>query len=147
MGSAVVFLNLVDAGLLDNPAGEALLKSSPIVAKSPLTVARGRPNSSRSPNASPLASHNRMGTAMSDRLTQTYASILNVPIERLTDASSPANTPEWDSLATINITLAVDAMTDMNADAHVNSVTRIFPKLGETGTTQEIIDLLDKSKA
>lgn len=45
---------------------------------------------------------------MSDRLTQTYASVLNVPIERLTDASSPANTPEWDSLATINITLAVE---------------------------------------
>lgn len=41
-----------------------------------------------------------------------------------------------------NVTLAVDAMTDMNADAHANSVTRIFPRLGETGATQEIIDLL-----
>lgn len=41
-----------------------------------------------------------------------------------------------------NVTLAVDAMTDMNADAHINSVTRIFPRLGETGTTKEIIDLL-----
>ena len=44
-----------------------------------------------------------------------------------------------------NVTLAVDAMTDMNLDAHTNSVTRIFPRLGETGTTQEIIDLLDKA--
>jgi nicotinamidase-related amidase len=42
-----------------------------------------------------------------------------------------------------NVTLAVDAMTDMSADAHTNSITRIFPRLGETGTTQEIIDLLD----
>jgi nicotinamidase-related amidase len=42
-----------------------------------------------------------------------------------------------------NVALAVDAMTDMNADAHHNSVTRIFPRMGETGTTQEIIDLLD----
>jgi nicotinamidase-related amidase len=42
-----------------------------------------------------------------------------------------------------NVTLAIDAMTDMNADAHLNSVTRIFPRLGETATTQEIIDLLD----
>jgi len=41
-----------------------------------------------------------------------------------------------------NVTLAVDAMTDMNADAHSNSVTRIFPRLGETGTVQQIIDLL-----
>lgn len=42
-----------------------------------------------------------------------------------------------------HVTLAVDAMTDMNPDAHLNSVTRIFPRLGESGTAQEIIDLLD----
>jgi nicotinamidase-related amidase len=41
-----------------------------------------------------------------------------------------------------NVVLAVDAMTDMNADAHHNSIARIFPRMGETGTTQEIIDLL-----
>jgi nicotinamidase-related amidase len=43
-----------------------------------------------------------------------------------------------------NVTLAVDAMTDMNADAHLNSVTRIFPRLGETGSTKEIIALLQR---
>ncbi|WP_179402464.1 isochorismatase family protein [Burkholderia guangdongensis] len=43
-----------------------------------------------------------------------------------------------------NVTLAVDAMTDMDADAHANSLARIFPRLGETGATQEIIDLLDQ---
>ena len=42
-----------------------------------------------------------------------------------------------------HVTLAIDAMTDMNADAHTNSIARIFPRLGETGTTQEIIDLLN----
>ena len=42
-----------------------------------------------------------------------------------------------------NVTLAVDAMTDLNPDAHVNSVTRIFPRLGETGTTDDVIGLLD----
>ena len=42
-----------------------------------------------------------------------------------------------------NVVLAVDAMTDMNADAHHNSITRIFPRIGETGTTQQIIDLLN----
>jgi nicotinamidase-related amidase len=46
-----------------------------------------------------------------------------------------------------NVTLAVDAMTDSNADAHHNSVTRIFPRLGETGTTEEIIELLDATHA
>jgi len=41
-----------------------------------------------------------------------------------------------------NVTLAVDAMTDLNADAHVNSITRIFPRLGETGPTHDILTLL-----
>jgi len=41
-----------------------------------------------------------------------------------------------------NVTLAVDAMTDLDADAHANSVGRIFPRLGETGTTAEILELL-----
>ncbi|MDR3436775.1 isochorismatase family protein [Telmatospirillum sp.] len=43
-----------------------------------------------------------------------------------------------------NVTLATDAMTDMSPDAHANSITRIFPRLGETGTTQDIIALLDR---
>jgi nicotinamidase-related amidase len=47
----------------------------------------------------------------------------------------------------LNVTLVVDAMTDLNADAHANSITRIFPRLGENGTTQEVLDLLDSSRA
>jgi hypothetical protein len=46
-----------------------------------------------------------------------------------------------------HVTLAIDAMTDMSPDAHVNSTTRIFPRLGETGTTHEIVALLDKRGA
>jgi nicotinamidase-related amidase len=41
-----------------------------------------------------------------------------------------------------NVALAIDAMIDMEADIHHNSVTRIFPKMGETATTREIVDLL-----
>jgi nicotinamidase-related amidase len=42
-----------------------------------------------------------------------------------------------------NVALAIDAMTDLDPDAHHNSVARIFPKLGETGPTEQLIDLLD----
>jgi nicotinamidase-related amidase len=42
-----------------------------------------------------------------------------------------------------HVTLATDAMADLNDDAHTNSVTRIFPRLGETGTTLDIVHLLD----
>ena len=41
-----------------------------------------------------------------------------------------------------NVTLALDAMTDTDMDAHLNSIARIFPRLGETGTTAQIIALL-----
>ena len=41
-----------------------------------------------------------------------------------------------------NVTIATDAVTDMNAEAHENTVARIFPRIGETGTTAEIIALL-----
>jgi len=44
-----------------------------------------------------------------------------------------------------NVTLAIDAMTDRSLEAHDNSVLRIFPRLGETGTTSDIIELLKKS--
>jgi hypothetical protein len=43
--------------------------------------------------------------------------------------------------------LAVDAMTAMKPDARSNSVTRIFPRLGETGTTWQSIALLDSTRA
>ena len=43
-----------------------------------------------------------------------------------------------------NVTLAVDAMTDLRREAHDYSIAHIFPRLGETGTAREIIDLLGK---
>ena len=43
------------------------------------------------------------------------------------------------------LTLATDAMTDAREGAHAYSVTQVFPRIGETGTTREIIDLLEKS--
>lgn len=45
-----------------------------------------------------------------------------------------------------NVTLATDAMTDMNAEAHANSVERIFPRLGERGSSAEIVALLDSRR-
>jgi hypothetical protein len=46
-------------------------------------------------------------------------------------SSAPASTRYW---------------PDRDADAHQNSVERIFPKLGETATTDEILDLLEKTR-
>ncbi|MGX4801918.1 isochorismatase family protein [Bradyrhizobium guangdongense] len=44
--------------------------------------------------------------------------------------------------AGFNVTLAIDAMTDPRAEAHDYSIANVFPRLGESGSTQAIIDLL-----
>jgi nicotinamidase-related amidase len=43
-----------------------------------------------------------------------------------------------------NVTLALDAMTDLREEAHQYSIRNVFPRLGETGSTQEIISLLER---
>jgi len=45
-----------------------------------------------------------------------------------------------------NVTLAVDAMTDARPEAHAYSLTNVFPRLGETGTTRQILDLLKERR-
>jgi nicotinamidase-related amidase len=47
--------------------------------------------------------------------------------------------------AGFNVTLAIDAMTDARPDAHDYSIANVFPRLGETGPTQAIIDLLERT--
>ena len=43
-----------------------------------------------------------------------------------------------------NVTLAIDAMTDRRPDAHDHSVRSVFPRLGETGSTDAVIALLNE---
>jgi nicotinamidase-related amidase len=45
-----------------------------------------------------------------------------------------------------NVTLVVDAMTDRDADAHQHSVEKIFPRLGETTTTADVMTLLQAAR-
>jgi nicotinamidase-related amidase len=44
-----------------------------------------------------------------------------------------------------NVTLASDAMTDRTVEAHDYVVSQVFPRIGETGTTSEIIELLERT--
>jgi nicotinamidase-related amidase len=41
-----------------------------------------------------------------------------------------------------NVVLVADAMTDRDTDAHRHSVERIFPRLGETEATENVLKLL-----
>jgi nicotinamidase-related amidase len=44
-----------------------------------------------------------------------------------------------------NVVLVADAMTDRDADTHRHSVERIFPRLGETDTTENVLKLLTET--
>ena len=44
-----------------------------------------------------------------------------------------------------HVTLATDAMSDLDAVSHAHSIERIFPRLGETGTSAEVLELLAKT--
>lgn len=46
-----------------------------------------------------------------------------------------------------NVVLATDAMSDMDPEAHRNSVERIFPRLGETASTEAIIGQLGRARS
>jgi nicotinamidase-related amidase len=41
-----------------------------------------------------------------------------------------------------HVALVIDAMTDRDADAHRYSVEKIFPRLGESDTTENVLKLL-----
>jgi nicotinamidase-related amidase len=44
-----------------------------------------------------------------------------------------------------NVTLVVDAMTDRDPDAHSHCIEKIFPRLGETAKTDDVLKLLKES--
>jgi len=46
-----------------------------------------------------------------------------------------------------NVALVTDAMTDRDADAHRHSVEKIFPRLGETALTDDVMKLLPDASA
>lgn len=43
-----------------------------------------------------------------------------------------------------HVVLATDAMADRDTDSHRHSVERVFPKLGQTATSAEIIDFFNR---
>lgn len=45
-----------------------------------------------------------------------------------------------------NVVLVIDAMTDRDAEAHRHSIEKIFPRLGETATTKDVLTLLQQGR-
>ena len=81
------------------------------------------------------------GTMLEDELKK--RNVTQVVIVGVATSAGVESTARHAHELGFHVTLAVDAMTDMNADAHENSVRRIFPRLAETGTTAEILAVFE----
>lgn len=46
---------------------------------------------------------------MTDPLLQLFSDVLDVPVEKLNDNSSPDNTSQWDSLAAMHLVAAIES--------------------------------------
>lgn len=71
-------------------------------------------------------------------------SITNIVLGGISTSIGVEGTARAASELGYNVTLATDAMSDRVESAHHHSIEIIFSRLGETGTTKEIIGMLNK---
>ena len=84
------------------------------------------------------------GTGLADKLRE--LGVTQVVVVGISTTSGVESTARQAFEHGFHVTLATDAMTDFSAAAHANSITEIFPKLGETGTTAEVLERLEATR-
>jgi nicotinamidase-related amidase len=81
-----------------------------------------------------------LGTTLDDYLRQ--RGVTQVVLTGVATSSGVESTARSAYDLGYNVTLVVDAMTDRDGDAHRHSVEKIFPRLGETARTDDVLKLL-----
>ncbi len=77
------------------------------------------------------------GTALDEELQK--RGVTGIVLAGVATSIGVEGTARDASVRGYNLTFATDAMTDMHQSAHDHSISLIFPRIGETGTTEEII--------
>jgi aryl-alcohol dehydrogenase-like predicted oxidoreductase/nicotinamidase-related amidase len=98
------------------------------------------PELSQGPDDHRIAKHARgafSGTGLEQYLKD--KGITQVVVVGIATSNGVESTARQAFEAGFNVTLAIDAMSDGTQEAHDHSITRIFPRLGETGTTEDIV--------
>ena len=85
------------------------------------------------------------GTNLADHLRS--RAITQVVLTGVATSSGVESTARSAHDEGFNVTVAVDAMADSRPDDHDYAITHVFPRIGETGTTAQIIELLDRTRA
>jgi nicotinamidase-related amidase len=85
------------------------------------------------------------GTGLTETLRgRGVTQVVIVGIATGTGVESTARTAHEDGF---HVSLPVDAMTDPVLDKHEHSIAKIFPRIAETGTTEELLRLLGSGRA
>lgn len=71
---------------------------------------------------------------MTDRLTAIFSDILNLPPDRLSDDTSPANAPSWDSLANMLLIAAIEETFE------IELVTAEIEVMGSIGKVRALLE-------
>ena len=80
------------------------------------------------------------GTDLEDRLRA--LGVTQVVITGVATNAGVESTARQAFEAGFNVTLPIDAMADLRPEAHAHSIDLVFPRLGETGTTADVLALL-----
>jgi nicotinamidase-related amidase len=85
-----------------------------------------------------------LGTTLDDYLR--HRGVTQVVLTGVATSSGVESTARSAYDLGYNVTLVVDAMTDRDAGAHRHSVEKIFPRLGETAKTDDVLKLLKEAR-
>ncbi len=83
------------------------------------------------------------GTGLEARLRE--AEVTQVVVCGVSTSAGVESTARQAHELGLNVVLAIDAMTDTSAGAHANSLERIFPRLGERATSEEIVGRMSQT--
>lgn len=84
------------------------------------------------------------GTGLGERLRGAgVTQVVIVGIATGTGVESTARTAHEDGF---HVSLPVDAMTDSAIEKHEHSIAHVFPRIAETGTTEELLRLLEEGR-
>jgi nicotinamidase-related amidase len=72
--------------------------------------------------------------------------VTQIVLAGISTSAGVESTARYGSDYGYHVVFATDAMTDPDTEAHRHSIQRIFPKLGETSATAQILDALARSR-
>jgi nicotinamidase-related amidase len=82
-----------------------------------------------------------LGTSLDDYLRQ--RGVTQVVLTGISTSAGVESTARSAYDLGYNVALVVDAMTDREAATHQHTIEKIFPRLGETSTTDNLLELLN----